>query len=367
MDSRRSTRFGFFPLFIGIATLTSALVALPTNVVAQSDAGQSLTPKLQQRRTQLLQRLKIATYLLEREDYDRAARYFNMPPGAEPSMLESLIRNRETSQAGVKRLEDEAKFGPATEIFTAERAIAFAKKPGVPVEECFGFNHKTDQGAGEVLAVWRDGSPKIIRLDDVGKIGLPDAWPSADFQGKPDQATLIRTLETAYTLINGFQFDAASKLFVIPDDGDPAELFTLIENDEISPAGIKLLDQKATFGSAADAVGQDRAKILAGRVGVDPAECYGMALETTQDTGEVLAHWNGTRFRIFRLNNLAKMVPQQATSVEPGVRWYQLVRFIPGRDDMHRISVTLKEKPSEDEIESWTAILKAAKVQLNDE
>lgn len=108
--------------------------------------------------------------LLASGDFQKASEYFILPPNFKPEMLERFIELQELSLNGIRVLERDATFGRATDIFGAERAQALADRARVDVSACFGFKHQTQAATAEVLAVWKDETFKLFRLDDVGKL-----------------------------------------------------------------------------------------------------------------------------------------------------------------------------------------------------
>ncbi|MFK5924243.1 MAG: hypothetical protein QM496_18860 [Verrucomicrobiota bacterium] len=146
-----------------LAILTSALLIstpFPCSAQDQTTANKAL----------LIEQLKETYALLEKGDYPSASKYFVLPPKFTPDMLGAFIKRREISLAGIIRLEKEAKFDKASVLFGAEKAASLAKRAGVDVEQCYGFYHQTKEATAEVIALWQDGTFKIVRLDDVGKL-----------------------------------------------------------------------------------------------------------------------------------------------------------------------------------------------------
>ncbi len=138
-------------------------------------------------KTAMVQSLTTLFQSLQKRDFETAKQYVVLPEifkpemfdefvKRSPPMLDGMISRQEFSLAGVTCLENEAKFGTAAEVFGTERAKFFAGKAGREVSECFGFNHETSTGTGEVIAHWNGKLFKLVRLDDVGKIS-PSAKP----------------------------------------------------------------------------------------------------------------------------------------------------------------------------------------------
>ncbi len=130
---------------------------------------------------------------------------------------------------------------------------------------------------------------------------------------KPTKEELIRTLKLAMTLLEKNELEAASVHFVVPEDFKPEMLSRLVEIQEISMAGIEILEKNATFGTAAETFGEERAQALAERAGVDVAQAYGFYYEREPVTAEVLAVWNSSAFKIFRLDDVGKLKMDKST------------------------------------------------------
>jgi hypothetical protein len=143
-------------------TLYVSAFSLPTAASSQDTPAAS--------KEALIETLDKVLPLLASKDFEKAAEYFVLPENFEPEMLDGFIDRRELSLSGIRILEQDATFGPATEVFSAERAQAFAARAGVDVATCFGFNHETQSATAEVLATWANGRFKLVRLDDVGKL-----------------------------------------------------------------------------------------------------------------------------------------------------------------------------------------------------
>ncbi|MFK7766018.1 MAG: tetratricopeptide repeat protein [Mariniblastus sp.] len=117
----------------------------------------------------LIKDLKAIVPLLEKKNFVAAAAFVNTPEGFKPEMLNGLIDRKELSMDGVLRLERDAKFGKATEVFGQERAKALIERHRIDVDQCYGFNHEVDGSFGEIIAFWNGSRFKLTRMDDVGK------------------------------------------------------------------------------------------------------------------------------------------------------------------------------------------------------
>jgi len=146
--------------FSVLAFFLSVIVTLPGTCFAQSSP----------QKEQLIKTLKTVHSLLKSNDFSGASKHLVLPANFKPEMLDGILSRREISLNGINRLEKEAKFGKASEVFAAERASRFATRAGVDLEQCYGFNYEADSVAAEVIAVWDGTNFKLIRFDDIGKL-----------------------------------------------------------------------------------------------------------------------------------------------------------------------------------------------------
>ena len=129
--------------------------------------------------------------------------------------------------------------------------------------------------------------------------------------GQPTQEQLAKQLTELATALEGGDMDKAADHMMVPpgrsiDEMKPM-LPKLLEKKEISSAGVKILLEKGKFGKLAD-VFPDNAGKRAERAGVKLEECYGLRL----DPAEVMAHWDGSKFKLFRLDDVGKLTPDPA-------------------------------------------------------
>lgn len=109
---------------------------------------------------------------LESDQFDEALKHFALPEElvTDRTMVERelgrMIEIREISLAGIERLKRDGKFGTAVEVFGEERAGMFAKQMEADLKIAYGCVLES----AEVMAIWKDGKFKLIRLDDVGKL-----------------------------------------------------------------------------------------------------------------------------------------------------------------------------------------------------
>ncbi len=129
----------------------------------------------------------------------------------------------------------------------------------------------------------------------------------ANQQATPTKQALIETLKAFLPLLENKDFEKASKSCALPPDFKPEMLDGMIERQEISLAGIELLEKEAKFGKAAELFGTDRGSTYAKQALVDLDSCYGFFHTANSETAEVIAYWNGTEFKLIRLDDVGKI------------------------------------------------------------
>jgi hypothetical protein len=115
--------------------------------------------------------LRDALAALEAKDYDKAASLFQAPPGTSPEdikrQLARLLELQEISQTGIDILARDGKWGKLEDAFGAERAKRIAERASVPLNACYGLTLRN----AEAGFYWDGKQFKIIRCDDIGKLG----------------------------------------------------------------------------------------------------------------------------------------------------------------------------------------------------
>ena len=129
----------------------------------------------------------------------------------------------------------------------------------------------------------------------------------ANKQATPNKQGLIETLQAFLPLLENKDFEKASKYCALPPDFKPEMLDGMIERQEISLAGIDVLEKEAKFGKAAELFGTDRGSTYAKQAQVDLDNCYGFFHTANTETAEVIACWNGTEFKLIRLDDVGKI------------------------------------------------------------
>jgi hypothetical protein len=122
----------------------------------------------------------------------------------------------------------------------------------------------------------------------------------------PSKDLLIQKLEELNGFLAAGDYDKAKALFILPseigEDVITSMMKKLIEQQEISADGIKILSKKGIFGKVA-IVFPEKGKMRAEKNKLNPDECYGLKYQTA----EVMAHWDGKEFKIFRLDDVGKV------------------------------------------------------------
>ena len=118
----------------------------------------------------LLQSLTVLLGYIENEQYDAAKPQMYVPEDFPADKFARLIELRELSPAGIEVLRETGVYGPAVEVFEADRANHFAQRVDVPVNECFGMVAVAEGEQGETMAHWVGDRFKFLRADDIGKL-----------------------------------------------------------------------------------------------------------------------------------------------------------------------------------------------------
>ena len=131
---------------------------------------------------------------------------------------------------------------------------------------------------------------------------------------EPIKAACLQTLKDFFQLLIDAEYEAASEHLILPADFKPEMLKDLLSRQEISQAGIEILERSAEFGLASTVFGAKRAEYFANRAGVEVENCYGFNHETDAATAEVIGLWDGSRFKFFRIDDIGKLQPAKANS-----------------------------------------------------
>ncbi|WP_145352305.1 tetratricopeptide repeat protein [Roseimaritima multifibrata] len=152
------------------------------------------------------------------------------------------------------------------------------------------------------------GLPANSLLNCSGQDGLKQLATDAEAQpAGPTKEVLIDTLNKVFGLLEQEDYVSASEYFVLPPNFRPEMLDGFIKRSEISQTGIDVLTKDAAFGNATQSFGAERAANHADRANVDITQCYGFYHTTDEATAEVMALWDGSRFKIMRLDDVGKL------------------------------------------------------------
>lgn len=138
-------------------------------------------------------------------------------------------------------------------------------------------------------------------------------------QDGPSKATMLKTLSEFWERLEQKELDAASEYLVLPPNFEPEMLSVFAERRELSREGIQCLEQHATYGKATDLFGPDRAKHFADRAKVDVDQCYGFLVDIDGASAEVVGFWNGTGFKLVRVNNVGQLQMTQFEKSAPSL------------------------------------------------
>lgn len=125
----------------------------------------------------------------------------------------------------------------------------------------------------------------------------------------PTRKDLIETLTTIMGQLENGEIAKTEKLFFLPAEYSPKMLQQLIKRKVISRPGIEALSESGQFGLATFVVRKSDVEEVATEFNVPLNQCYAMKLRQGSTTGEVVAYWDGSKFKILDLNRIGKMVP----------------------------------------------------------
>jgi hypothetical protein len=106
---------------------------------------------------------------LEANDAERAVTYLvpfpRMTPEDARKAIGTFLERKEISGHGIDVLEAKGRFGRLLEVFP-EKGPHWAETVGVDPSQCYALGH----GDAQVAAYWGGDRPRLIRLNDVGKL-----------------------------------------------------------------------------------------------------------------------------------------------------------------------------------------------------
>lgn len=122
----------------------------------------------------------------------------------------------------------------------------------------------------------------------------------------PDREAALTHLRKAATALEAKNYEEAAAYFKLPEGAPPdvvaKELAKLTEKKEISSAGVEKLAKDAKWGTLQEVFG-DKGARWTERAQVPPAQCYALS----KDPAEVALFWDGSKFLIFRLDDVGKL------------------------------------------------------------
>ncbi|MBX3170679.1 MAG: hypothetical protein KF760_24960 [Candidatus Eremiobacteraeota bacterium] len=122
----------------------------------------------------------------------------------------------------------------------------------------------------------------------------------------PDREAALAHLRKAAAALEAKNYEEAATYFKLPEGAPPEvvakELAKLTEKKEISSAGVEKLAKDAKWGSLQEVFG-DKGARWTERAKVPPDQCYALS----KDPAEVGLFWDGTKFLIFRLDDVGKL------------------------------------------------------------
>jgi hypothetical protein len=101
----------------------------------------------------------------ESENADYIVAFPGMTAEDAQQAVAKFIERREISGPGIDILAERGTFGPLEEVYP-DRGDRFAKKAGVDAAQCYALA----LDSAEVVVFWGGDKPRLIRLDDVGKL-----------------------------------------------------------------------------------------------------------------------------------------------------------------------------------------------------
>lgn len=122
----------------------------------------------------------------------------------------------------------------------------------------------------------------------------------------PDREAALAHLRKAASALEAKNFEEAATYFKLPEGAPPEvvakELAKLTEKKEISSAGVEKLAKDAKWGTLQEVFG-DKGARWTERAKVPPEQCYALS----KDPAEVGLFWDGSKFLIFRLDDVGKL------------------------------------------------------------
>lgn len=122
----------------------------------------------------------------------------------------------------------------------------------------------------------------------------------------PDREAAVEHLRKAATALEAQKYEEAATCFKLPEGAPPEmvakELAKVVEKQEISSAGVEKLAKDGKWGPLKEVFGE-KGERWAERAKVPADQCYGLG----KDPAEVGFYWDGSKFLIFRLDDVGKL------------------------------------------------------------
>jgi hypothetical protein len=151
-----------------------------------------------------------------------------------------------------------------------------------------------------------------IRLPVASLVGLVllTVGAFAEEAPKPDKEQAVKLLKAFLLELEAKDYNAAAAFVYLPEGITEEEkakfkdgLPKMLENREISAAGIAKLSAEGKWGSLAEVAGQDRATRMAAKFKVPIEQCFGLYL----DSAEAGFYWDGKSLKIIRCDDIGKL------------------------------------------------------------
>ena len=182
----------------------------------------------------------------------------------------------------------------------------------------------------------------------------------------PTKESLIATLKQFLPLIEAGKWEAAVQYVVMPDGLEPRDLASIVRNNELSAGGIAVLQSNAKFGTAKERFGATRATALCEKMGIGTDNVFGFNHQQGDQWGEVLAQWDGERFRLVRVDDVGKLVAKtDAKTAKPDSGKMPPRRASPPKEDSEAASGLLNASRQE-VLAAMPELLKAAESNPDD-
>jgi len=122
----------------------------------------------------------------------------------------------------------------------------------------------------------------------------------------PDREAAVAHLRKTAAALEAKNYQEAAAYFKLPEGAPPdavaKEMGKLLEKREISAAGVETLAKDGKWGSLKEVFG-DKGVRWSDRAKVPIDQCYALG----KDPAEVAFFWDGSKFLIFRLDDVGKL------------------------------------------------------------